>query len=203
MKSRRTPQLRHRVASTRRISVSALLNLAVPICLALVCAAVTSAHADTITVTNTNDSGPGSLRQALTDANDADTIVFAVTGTIGLTSGGLLIAKNITISGPGSNQLSIDGNQAILVFGIFPGKTATISGLTITNAEAGAGVWNEQGTLTLSNCAVTSNSYEGLFNDEGTLNVNNCALSDNSGAGLSTYSGITTVSNCVVSGNSS
>ena len=162
-----------------------------------------SARASTITVTNTNDSGSGSLRQALVDANDGDTIAFVVTGTIGLTSGGLLIAKNITISGPGSNQLSIDGNQAILVFGIFPGKTATISGLTITNAEAGAGVWNEQGTLTLSNCAVTSNSYEGLFNDEGTLNVNNCVLSGNSGVGLSTYSGITTVSNCVVSGNSS
>jgi parallel beta helix pectate lyase-like protein len=187
----------------RRIAQPASLNLAALVCLALICAAVISAHADTITVTNTNDSGPGSLRQALTDANDADTIVFAVTGTIGLTSGGLLIAKNIAISGPGSNQLSIDGNQAVFVLGIFPGKTATISGLTIRNAEAGAGVWNEQGTLTVSNCAVTSNSFEGLFNDEGTLNVNNCVLSGNSGAGLSTYSGITTINNCVVSGNSS
>ena len=93
--------------------------------------------------------------------------------------------------------------KAVPVFGIFPGKTATISGLTIRNAEAGAGVWNEQGTLTVSNCIVTSNSYEGLYNDEGTLNVNNCVLSGNSGAGLSTYYGVTTVSNCVVSGNSS
>ena len=156
-----------------------------------------------ITVTNTNDSGPGSLRQALTDANDADTIAFAVTGTIGLTSGGLLIAKNVTISGPGSNQLSIDGNKAVLVFGVFPGKSVAISGLTIRNAEAGAGVWNEQGTLTVSDCAVTSNSYLGLYNDEGTLNVNNCVLSANSGNGLYTYYGVTTVSNCVVSGNSS
>lgn len=164
---------------------------------------MTSAHGDIITVTNTNDSGPGSLRRALTDANDADTIVFAVTGTIGLTSGGLLIAKNITVYGPGSKQLSIDGNQALFVFGIFPGKTATISGLTIRNAEAGAGVWNEQGTLTVSDCAVTSNSYRGLFNDEGTLNVTNCVLSGNAGAGLSTYDGVTNVSNCVVSGNSS
>jgi hypothetical protein len=179
------------------------LNPRTWICFALICSLGMSVHADVITVTNGNDSGPGSLRQALTDANDADTIVFAVTGTIGLTSGGLLVAKNITISGPGSNQLSIDGNQAVLVFGIFPGKTATISGLTIRNAEAGAGVWNEQGTLTVSNCAVTGNSYEGLFNDEGTLNVNNCVISGNSGPGLSTYHGVTNVSNCVVSGNSS
>ena len=97
----------------------------------------TQTHAATITVTNTNDSGPGSLRQALTIANDGDTINFAVTGTIMLTSGGLPINKNITISGPGPDQLSIDGNQAIVVFGVFPGKAATISGLTVRNAQSG------------------------------------------------------------------
>jgi hypothetical protein len=64
-------------------------------------------RADTITVTNTNDSGPGSLRQALVDANDGDTITFAVTGTIGLTSGELSVAKNITLSGPGAENLAI------------------------------------------------------------------------------------------------
>src|SRR6478736_9790205 len=60
--------------------------------------------ATTITVTNTNDSGPGSLRQAVADANDGDTIEFAVTGTIGLTTGELLVAKNITISGPAAEN---------------------------------------------------------------------------------------------------
>ena len=77
----------------------------------LICAMATQTRAATITVTNTNDSGPGSLRQALVDANDGDTINFAVTGSITLTSGGLAIDKNLTISGPGANQLSIDGNQ--------------------------------------------------------------------------------------------
>jgi hypothetical protein len=200
--ARRTPRL---AAVLRRkwLGERGSVILCVRIWCLLACTTAMAAPANVITVTNTNDSGPGSLRQALTDANDADTIVFAVTGTIGLTSGGLLISKNITIFGPGSNQLSIDGNQTVLVFGIFPGKTATISGLTIRNAEAGAGVWNEQGSLTVSDCDVTGNSYEGLFNDQGTLNVNNCVLSGNSGNGLSTYDGVTTVSNCVVSGNSS
>src|SRR5580700_494550 len=68
-------------------------------------------HAATITVTNTNDSGPGSLRQALAVAHDGDRITFAVSGTITLTSGGLVVTKNVTISGPGANELSIDGNQ--------------------------------------------------------------------------------------------
>jgi len=47
------------------------------------------------------------LRQALVDANDGDTINFAVTGTINLTSGELVIDKSITIAGPGSDQLAV------------------------------------------------------------------------------------------------
>jgi len=157
---------------------------------------VTAAHAATITVTNTNDSGPGSLRQALTIANDGDTINFAVTGTITLTSGGLPINKNITISGPGPDQLSIDGNQALLAFGVFPGRAATISGLTVRNAQSG--VLND-GTVTVSNC-VLSNSYDGLSN-YGVAAVSNCVLTGNLYDGLYSYEGVTTVSNCVVSGN--
>ena len=101
-------------------------------------------HAATITVTNTNDSGPGSLRQALANANNGDRINFAVTGTITLTSGGLGITKNITISGPGANQLAVNGNQALFVFGVFPQRTVSISGLSIRNAQVG--VDNNQGT---------------------------------------------------------
>src|SRR5215510_2137273 len=77
---------------------------------------VIAPRADTITVTNTNDSGPGSLRQALMDANNGDTIDFAVTGTIGLTSGELLVDQNITISGPGADNLTLDGNAKSRVF---------------------------------------------------------------------------------------
>ena len=60
---------------------------------ALFCATIVPARASTITVTNTNDSGPGSLRQALMIAHDGDTIKFAVTGTITLTSGGLPVKQ--------------------------------------------------------------------------------------------------------------
>src|SRR5438552_10631198 len=101
--------------------------------LALLCAIAAHARADTITVTNTNDSGPGSLRQALADVNDGDTINFAVTGTIGLTSGELLVDKAITISGPGAENFAVNGNAKSTVFHIAPAQTVTISGLTITN----------------------------------------------------------------------
>lgn len=165
----------------------------------LFCVNAMPANAAIITVTNTNDNSPGSLRQALTIANDGDTIKFAVTGTITLTSGGLPINKNVTISGPGADQLSIDGNQALLVLGIFPGKTAAISGLTIRNAQAG--ILNELGTLTLCNCTVSGNSQVGLFNDGGVLTASNCVVSGNSGGGISNGH-VLTVTHCEVSGNS-
>ena len=162
----------------------------------LLCGFAMHAHAATITVTNTSDSGPGSLRHALATANDGDTINFAVTGTITLTSGGLPINKNITISGPGPDQLSIDGNQALLAFGVFPGRAATISGLTVRNAQSG--VLND-GTVTVTNC-VLSNSYDGLSN-YGVAAVSNCVLTGNLYDGLYSYEGVTTISNSVVSGN--
>ena len=116
--------------------MSAFFNLLTQICLALVFAVATAAHANIIMVTNPNDSGPGSLRQALADANDGDTINFAVTGTIGLTSGELLVSKSITISGPGATNLGVNANAKSRVFHIAPGKTVAISALTITNGYA-------------------------------------------------------------------
>ena len=53
--------------------------------------------------------------------NDGDIIGFAVTGTIGLTSGELLVAKSITISGPGAENLAVNGNAKVRVFHIAPG----------------------------------------------------------------------------------
>ncbi len=61
-----------------------LLALLSVIVVALIGFALTRAtkhvSAATITVMNTNDSGAGSLRQAITDAGSGDTIDFGVTG---------------------------------------------------------------------------------------------------------------------------
>jgi hypothetical protein len=198
----------------------------------LICAVATQARAATITVTNTNDSGPGSLRQALADANDGDTINFAVTGRITLTSGGLEIDKWVTISGPGAHRLSIDGNQAqgwCVFYNQY--NTVTISGLTITNG--GCGIYSDHGTLSVSNCVVTANNNkgaigiginnvlgpavpgeredvrdarEGFCGDQPagfvTLTVANCIISDNSGPGVWNYSATVTITNSTISGNS-
>ena len=114
-----------------------------------------------ITVTNTNDSGTGSLRQALADAIDGDTIEFAVTGTVELTSGELLVDKSIAISGPGPENLAVSGNAKSRVFHVtIPCGNVTISGLTITNGYAtgsGGGIHNDHAALTLNNCTIIGN----------------------------------------------
>src|SRR5258708_22581384 len=63
-------------------------------------------RAATLTVTNLNDSGAGSLRQALLDAASGDTITFSVTGTIVLSGTRLDITKNLTITGPGASFIT-------------------------------------------------------------------------------------------------
>ena len=110
-------------------------------CFSALCLIALSAQAVTITVTNTNDSGAGSLRQALADAHDGDTIDFGVTGTITLTTGGLPVNKSISINGPGSDHLTVDGNHASGVFyvQVEGGGATTIAGLTITNGNANHG----------------------------------------------------------------
>jgi hypothetical protein len=95
----------------------------VAISVLLLCAVAIPAYATTITVTNTSDSGAGSLRQALVDVNDGDTIDFAVPGTIGLNNGELLVDKAITISGPGADRLAVDGNADSRVFHIGADET--------------------------------------------------------------------------------
>ena len=102
-----------RVLIRRSVLVSVLVLLAA---LGVFWALGGEARGATLTVTSTGDSGAGSLRQAILDAASGDTIEFAVTGTIVLTSGELSINKSLTIHGPGSGDLSIRGNNARRVF---------------------------------------------------------------------------------------
>src|SRR5438105_12945788 len=152
--------------------------------LALLCTALFGAeyprpNQATLIVTSTNDNGSGTLRNTIAAANDGDTIQFdpALNGqTINLTSGELVIDKNITISGPGSDLLTVARlpipEFIFRIFHITPNHTVAINGLTISGGNlpkggpslSGAGIFNEQGMLTIENCTVSSNS---CFNDGG------------------------------------
>jgi hypothetical protein len=151
---------------------------------------------NTYTVNNLADSGAGSLRQAILDANGdggANQIVFApgMQGTIALTGGELDIADDMTIAGPGAGVLAVSGSDAGRVFAIAAGVTAEIDGLTITHgrAEQGGGLDNA-GDLILRACTLSHNRAVGvghddaqggaIFNEEGAnLTVTTSTLSDN------------------------
>lgn len=159
-----------------------------------------------IVVTNTNDSGFGSLRHALTMAADGDTIAFAVTGEITLTSDQLIVNKDVVIEGPGANLLRINGNASHRVFFVdtntpaYPPRpkiVVSISGLTITNGASGdgSGIQNSYADLTVSNCTISNNvAREGDNGDGGGGGINNTGF----------VSGETklTVNNCTIIGNS-
>jgi hypothetical protein len=157
-----------------------------------------AAYATTITVINTNDAGPGSLRQAIFTANNGDTIDFdrALSGqTVTLTSDELLISKNIAISGPGANLLTVARAQGVSNFRIFhitPSHTVTIQGLAITNGNPlspgfGGRILNDGATLSVINCTLSGNhaalSGGGIDNFAGessaTLGVESSTLTGN------------------------
>src|SRR4051812_25576385 len=75
--------------------------------------------AATITVTNTNDSGAGSLRDAIGGASPGDMINFSLAypATITLAST-LAIGTSLMINGPGAANLAISGNNLVQVFNI-------------------------------------------------------------------------------------
>jgi hypothetical protein len=115
----------------------------------------------TLVVTNTSDSGAGSLRQAITDANAApgpNTINFNIPGnapyTIALGSELPIITDALTITGPGPRILSITGSNARRVLNAV--APLTISGIRLANGftDRGAGIAfnSTSGPLNVSDC---------------------------------------------------
>ena len=103
-----------------------------------------TAHAASFEVTNLNDSGAGSLRDVIDQANalaGADTITFqsGLTGTITLTSGHIDITDSVTVQGPGAAELTISGNGASRIFYLYNSADApidvTISSLTFVDGD--------------------------------------------------------------------
>ena len=166
--------------------------------LAALAGGATPAEAATFTVTNVADSGPGSLRQAIADANGAagaDTVDFqaGLMGSIVLTSGQLDITDSVTVQGPGAASISVSGNSASRVFYLYNSGSlldVTISGLTIDSGSAafGAGIvdFGENLTLddvTIRNCnASIGGGAIALTGPDMALTVRNSRITGNTAA---------------------
>lgn len=130
----------------------------------------------TLVVTGITDTTDGtcdmncSLRDAVNAANDGDTITFGTQfntpTTITLLQGQIVIAKSLTIAGPGSNTLTISGNNAGRIFRISDGAVVSLSGMTLRDGRIGAnandvfggGIWVTDSTLSLTNMVLQNNT---------------------------------------------
>lgn len=126
------------------------------------------AGAATFTVTNLNDTGAGSLRDAIGQANaaaGADTIRFQpnLTGMIPLASE-ILITDTLSLAGPGVGTIKVDGNLGTRLFKVqragSSAITATFSGVTLSNGHAqdeGGAIWANGDHVVVAGCIFDSN----------------------------------------------
>jgi hypothetical protein len=135
----------------RLLAIVAVLSLALGL--------ATSAHAAD-PVTNANDSGPGSLRNALATASAGQTIEIPP-GTYSLTSGQLVVnANNLTLRNqPGASKPTIQSTGNFRVLCINAPNEVTLEGLIVHGGHAapgsgadcadsqGGGIHAENGTI--------------------------------------------------------
>jgi hypothetical protein len=170
---------------------SRLAAIAMTIGFALL-ATAQAAWADEHDVVNTNDTGAGSLRDALTAAN-ADTtppvsIKITANGTLTLGSALPSISNDMTVNGPGESKFTIDGAGSFQIFLIQAGTTVTIDGLTATNGSSSSGgAIVSFGNLTLDGTTVsesTSAGPGGGIDNEGVATIRNSTITGNTAVTL-------------------
>jgi hypothetical protein len=185
---------------------------------------VTPAHAAaTFTVTDCGDSGAaGQLRTLMNAAASGDSInipacTITITGAAGEdanVSGDLDFTKSLTLFGAGVGASIIDGGALDRVFHVTGAFTVNISGVTVRNGNAtsnkGGGIYNNGGTLAITNSAFSGNSADwggGIYSTAGALTITNSAFSGNNapisaGGGIVNQFGTAVITNSVFSGNS-
>lgn len=174
-----------------------------------------------ISVTNANDTGAGSMRQAVTTAAASpggDFIHFAPglsDATIALV-GEIALNDDLTIDAsslPHSPKLS--GRNANRIFSVSQGRIVSLHGLILVSGKAagptgyGGAIYN-QGKLTMTKCTLSANSADSIGgairSDAGSvLTLHQCTLSGNmsrASSGAISNSGVLTMTRCTLSGNS-
>lgn len=157
--------------------------------------------AATFTVTNLNNSGAGSLRQAVLDANSAGTTdiinfdpnVFSNPGRDFITfTSEINITDSVTINGPTQRNIWLNGNNATRIFNVTAGNV-TINNLTfwrgnVTNTGIGGclqidGVTNSVNLSNLTFFSCTANVGAAIHNNIATLVITNSTFSSNTAIG--------------------
>jgi len=152
------------------------------------------------------DGGDCSLRDAIDTANGnagADEIIFdgglALPGTINLTNGQMTITDDLTITGPGTNMLTIDADDLTRIFLVDDSSdmnviVVEIIGLRLINGfdagfNSGAGIRNNE-NLTIESCNFENINTDGnggaILNDieNALLTVRNSLFESNTAGNM-------------------
>jgi hypothetical protein len=174
------------------------------------------ASAATNIVTTADDNSAGSLRQAILNSLDGGVINLSTNlsgATILLTSGELLLDKNLAIDGSGlPGGIRIEANHTDRIFEVPFNTVVVLNSLTIADGVAasadGGGIFN-RGDLTLDRCSVVANLAGrggGAIYNSGTLTLNQCTFSGNTalwGGALSLRGGVAVADHCTFAFNES
>ena len=181
----------------------------------------------TIPVLNADDSGAGSLRQAIIDANATtaqDTIVFDSSffntsmKTITLATALPGLTNSVIINGPGADLATVDGNHLASVFDLTGspfGTPITINDIRLTggsSADRGGAINVQDEVLTLSGVTLEGNTSTngggaiGVSDAAGVLTIDNSIIRDNvaggNGGGLDIHSySVVTIDRTTITGN--
>ena len=181
-----------------------------------------AAEVQRIVVTNTTDSGAGSLRQAL--ANDASgttpaeiiTFISAISGQTLTLASEIEISSDVTLDAtglPGGVRIDDGAATTYRLFSVGSGRTVEMRALTLANGGGpglgDAGAIRNEGTLTLTRCTLSgcrsSNDAGAILNTaSGALTLTHCTLSGNqtgNAGGAIRSSGTLTLTHCTLSGN--
>jgi len=155
------------------------------------------AAADTFTVTNLDNNGPGSLRRAVNLANGnpgLDQVVFqsSLSGVLALNSA-VYVYDGVEIAGPGANQVTVDGQGADRILSLYglpaDNRRVAVSDLTLQGgyADYGGAIYGPNADLEIARSTITGNTatYAGgaIYSSNGSLTLADTNMTDNSSDG--------------------
>lgn len=175
-------------------------------------------------VTTLADSGPGSLRDAIDAANalpGMDLIEFdpALSGTLSLTSDPLWIKDSVVLFGPGTDRLTLSGNnqrRLISIFNAMQTVDVLLVGLTLSDgaSEFGAAIDSQSANLSLSDCVISGNNTRnsvadetggGIYSVDGSLRIEHSVVRGNSagdkGGGIAVFGSLVSIEDSLIADN--